>query len=199
VLRKSRLIHSYDAIHERSALLLDQVNAGLLLTGGCGRDGGRDGVPEEIACLRRYFLDRSSERWGMKKKLGVYTIIYHFCFSIIPLQALAAEIFDESHIVWNPPRNNKPKRYISTWFRCGKGFCALLDTVCTGRTIEPRCFSLLQLRVLAVLRSRSIFVRLRLQLQLVKNSGSGSSSCHFPHIIEKNLTIFMVSKNIHVF
>jgi hypothetical protein len=53
--------------------------------------------------------------------------------------------------------------------------------------------------IVSVLRSRSIFARLQLglRLQLVKNSGSTSD--HFPHTIKKNSTIFMVSKNFHVF
>jgi hypothetical protein len=46
----------------------------------------------------------------------------------------------------------------------------------------------------AVLWSRPIFVRL--WLQLVKIPAHGSSSDHFPNIIKKNSTIFMVSKKI---
>jgi hypothetical protein len=40
----------------------------------------------------------------MKKHLLVKTKIYKYCFYITPLKISVAEIFNKSHIVWNPHR-----------------------------------------------------------------------------------------------
>jgi hypothetical protein len=101
------------------------------LKGGCGGEGGWDGVPEVITCLQRYCPDRLPERWGMRRKLLVYIIINNFCFYILPLKASATEIFDESHIVWNPPRRSALVLF-QTWHDCKpKDFLALSDSTGT--------------------------------------------------------------------
>jgi hypothetical protein len=57
----------------------------------------------------------------------------------------------------------------------------------------------LRIRIPARLESMDVKARNIRSNAQVKNSDSGSSSDHFPHIIYKNSTIFMVSKNIFMF